>query len=213
MSTLTPRQQSLIALAAVFEAAARADQIAHQGDTDTAAMEELLNGVMALNASDFNAIYPHPGRFIDGLRLLRLSLSRSQTQETARPLSYAVGLLHLTGRLRANSNMTDILRQRLTALESQRAHFDSLTSASFCHRLAGIYVDTLGTFRFRIRVQGNPALLQDEDNAARIRALFLSGVRAGFLWHQLDGRRWRLLFQRKRLYECLNTIKISELDR
>lgn len=204
-------QQRMMALAAVFEAAALADRIAHEGDADATACEELVGGVMALNATGFEAIYPHPGRFVDGLRLLRLSLSRGQGRETARPLAYAVGLLHLSGRLRRNGNMISILRHRLIALEGQRAHFDSLSSATFSHRLAGIYLDTLGTFRFRIRVQGNPSLLQNEDNAARIRALFLAGVRAAFLWHQMGGRRWQLLFQRKRQLDLLNTIKISNL--
>ena len=104
------------------------------------------------------------------------------------------------------------MRHRLIALEGQRQHFQGgTTNVTFCHRLAGIYLDTLGTFRFRIRVQGEPARLQDEDNAARIRALFLAGVRAAFLWHQLGGRRWRLLFQRKQQLEILESIKFSEL--
>ena len=60
-------------------------------------------------------------------------------------------------------------------------------------------------------MQGEPARLQDEDNAARIRALFLAGVRAAFLWHQLGGRRWRLLFQRKQQLEILESIKFSGL--
>ncbi|WP_156501040.1 DUF489 family protein, partial [Alcanivorax sp. HI0044] len=71
--------------------------------------------------------------------------------------------------------------------------------------------DTLGTFRFRIQVKGDPAHLQDDDKAARIRALFLAGVRAAFLWHQLGGRRWHLLFHRKRLLSLIESIDISVL--
>lgn len=212
MNNLDPEQQRLIALAAVFEAAALADQLAHEGDADSGVIEELLGGVMALNATEFDVIYPNPGRFTDGLRLLRLSLSRTQSRETARPLGYTVGLLHLAGRMRRNPDMISILRHRLIALEGQRLHFDTLANAAFCHRLAGIYLDTLGTFRFRIQVQGNPSMLQNEDNAARIRALFLAGVRAAFLWHGMGGRRWQLLFQRKRQNDLLETIKISDLS-
>lgn len=211
MKALDREQQPIMALAAVFEAAALADRLAHEGDADSGVIEELLGGVMALNATEFDSIYPHPERFTDGLRLLRLSLSRTQSRATARPLNYTVGLMHLTGQLRRNQDMTNILRHRLIALEGQRDHFDSLAGATFCHRLAGIYLDTLGTFRFRIRVQGDPAILQNDDNAARIRALFLAGVRAAFLWHQMGGRRWQLLFQRKRYYDLLNTIKINDL--
>ncbi len=33
------------------------------------------------------------------------------------------------------------------------------------------------------------------------RALLLAGIRSAFLWRQLGGRRWRLLFQRRRLLQ------------
>ena len=199
---MNSQQQQALALAAVFEAATLADQIATSGDCDHDAME----------ATDFDTIYPRPALFRNGLRLLRQSLNREQTRQAARPLSYSLALLHLSSKLRKNSDVISILRHRLIALEGQRQHFQGgTTNVTFCHRLAGIYLDTLGTFRFRIRVQGEPARLQDEDNAARIRALFLAGVRAAFLWHQLGGRRWRLLFQRKQELEILERIKFSEL--
>ncbi|MBL7249968.1 High frequency lysogenization protein HflD [Alcanivorax sp. ALC70] len=204
-------QQQMLALAAVFEAAVLADRIATGADTDPGAMEALFGGVMTMDTETATGVYPAPERLQDGMRLLRQSLSRQQPRESARPLSYALALLHLSAKLRKNSDVISILRHRLIALEGQRDHFDGLTSATFCHRLAGIYLDTLGTFRFRIRVQGDPAKLQDEDNAARIRALFLAGVRAAFLWHAHGGRRWRLLFQRKQQLEALNSIKNNNL--
>lgn len=208
---MNTQQQQLLALAAVFQSALLAERVASNGDINAPAMDTLFTGVMALEASDFDHIYPDPSRFQDGLRMLRQSLGRQKAPESSRPLSYALALLHLSAQLRKNSDMVSILHHRLVALEGQRAHFDSLASAPFCHRLAGIYLDTVGTFRFRIRVRGEPALLRDDDNAARIRALFLAGVRAAFLWHQLGGRRWRLLFQRKQQVEILNSIKFNDL--
>ena len=115
------------------------------------------------------------------------------------------------GKLRKNEDTVSILRNRLLALSGQQAHFDKFSDVAFCHRIAGIYVDTLGTFRFRIQVKGDPAHLQDDDKAARIRALFLAGVRAAFLWHQLGGRRWHLLFHRKRLLSLIDFIDINNL--
>ncbi len=209
--SLSLQQQQMLALGAVFECAVMADQIATRGDADPAVLESLFESVLVMDATDFDTIYPRPARFQDGLRLLRKSLNREQNRDAARPLSYGLALLHLSSKLRKNDDVVNILRNRLLALEGQRAHFEDLTQPGFCHRLAGIYVDTLGTFRFRIRVQGDPAKLQDEDNAARIRGLFLAGVRAAFLWHQMGGRRWRLLFQRKAHLDTLNSIKINEL--
>ena len=152
---MNSQQQQALALAAVFEAATLADQIATSGDCDHAAMEALLDGVMTMEATDFDTIYPRPALFRNGLRLLRQSLNREQTRQAARPLSYSLALLHLSSKLRKNSDVISILRHRLIALEGQRQHFQGgTTNVTFCHRLAGIYLDTLGTFRFRIRVQG-----------------------------------------------------------
>ena len=207
----SPEQQQTLALAAVFQAAQLADDIALRGDCDPRPFEALIRGVMALDADDFDAIYSQPGLLRDGLSLLNRSLNKDSRGASLRPLNYGLALLHLAGRLRKHDDTTSILRHRLLALEGQQAHFGSLTDDAFCHRLAGIYVDTLGTFRFRIQVKGEPAHLQDDNKAARIRALFLAGVRAAFLWHQLGGRRWHLLFQRKRILAQVESIDINNL--
>ncbi|MAX54035.1 MAG: lysogenization regulator HflD [Alcanivoracaceae bacterium] len=204
-------QQRTLALAAVFQAAQLADDIALRGDCDPRAFEALIEGVMALDAETFDAIYPRPGLLRDGMSLLNRSLNKDSAGGSLRPLNYGLALLHLAGKLRKNDDTTSILRHRLMALSGQQAHFSSLTEDAFCHRLAGIYVDTLGTFRFRIQVKGEPSHLQDENKAARIRALFLAGVRAAFLWHQFGGRRWHLLFQRKPILSQIESIDINNL--
>jgi len=206
-----PQQQQLLALAAVFQAAQLADDIALRGDCEPRAFEALMQGVMALDADSFDAIYPQPALLRDGVSLLNRSLNRDSAGGNLRPLNYGLALLHLAAKLRKSDDTVNILRHRLKALDGQQAHFSSVRDDAFCHRLAGIYVDTLGTFRFRIQVKGEPAHLQDENKAARVRALFLAGVRAAFLWHQLGGRRWQLLFQRKRLLIAIESIDINNL--
>ena len=68
-----------------------------------------------------------------------------------------------------------------------------------CHSVSGIYQDTLSKLKFRIKVTGSAQNLENTDNADIIRALLLAGIRSAFLWHQLGGRRWKLLLQRKQL--------------
>ena len=67
-------------------------------------------------------------------------------------------------------------------------------------------IRTLGK---RIQVTGNPELLKLDETANNIRTLLLGGVRFAWLWQQLGGRRWHLVFKRKQLLramEALNTI-------
>lgn len=45
--------------------------------------------------------------------------------------------------------------------------------------------------------------LQQPNNAAKIRALLLAGIRSARLWRQLGGHRWQLVFSRSKLLKEL----------
>ena len=200
------RHQAL-ALAAVFQAGRLADQVATTGQCSSAEAEVLLASVLKMSPESYIDVYGSVESLAPGMNLLESALRGEQSRDNVRPVSYALALMHLSNRLRKDSALMSVLGNRLEALDAQRAHFTELAGSEFCHRLAGIYVDTLGTLSFRIKVQGEPAHLRNEDNAARIRALFLSGVRAAMLWHQAGGRRWQLLFSRRRLLTACEDLK------
>lgn len=208
----TPEQQQALALAAVFQAASLADALARTGECDRAAQQALYAAVMALDANHFRDIFPSPSHLRHGHDLVQRSLNRESDNAVLRPLQYALGLVHLAHQLQKQADITQILRHRLEALDAQRSHFDSLTDSAFSHRLAGIYTDTVGTFRFRIQVKGEPRHLQNSDTVAAIRGVFLAGIRAAFLWRQYGGRRWHLLFRRKRLLRAAKSINFNKLD-
>jgi len=67
-------------------------------------------------------------------------------------------------------------------------------------QLADVYRTTLSTLPFRIQVVGRPEVLQQPDKVEWVRALLLGGLRSAFLWRQIGGRPWRLLFQRRRMF-------------
>lgn len=203
-------RQQVIALAAVFQAAVLADRLAngyhaHPGDVGV-----LTESVLSLGSAGVDAVFPDACVLETGLSALEQVLRQGQNRDNTRPITYALGLIQLSHRLRKDAALTDILRNRLEALNAQRAHFEDPADNHFCHRLAGIYQDTLGTMRFRIRVQGSPEYLDNDDTAARIRALFLAGVRGAFLWHQAGGRRRHLLTRRPRLLQALEEIKSNK---
>lgn len=193
------RNQTL-ALAAIFQAALLADKVASSGELDAAMATPLLDSVLVLDADAASEIYPDAASLRPGLSLLRDALQGGQRPNNMRPVSHALSLIQLATFLRRNNELTQILRHRLEALRSQEN--STLAGQSVddrAQRYAGVYLDTLGTMKFRIRVQGDPRHLQNESLASNIRALFLAGVRAAFLWHAAGGRRWQLLFSRRRL--------------
>lgn len=198
-----------MALAGVFQAGLLADSIAARGQHDPDALSALMQAVMNLEPENYEAVFPSLSSIKPGLEMLVQALEGGRERESVRPTSYALALLHLGNQLRRDTAMANILRNRLEALQAQRAHFGELHDAEFCHRLAGIYVDTLGTLKFRIKVQGEPAHLRNEDNAARIRALFLAGVRCAILWQQAGGRRWKLLFNRNQVLKAARALQTN----
>jgi high frequency lysogenization protein len=200
-------EQQVLALAAVMQAGVLADRLAQGYHAQAQTIEALTGSVLALDETDASRVFPDIEALGTGLQALERVFRAGQDRENARPVGYALGLIQLAHRLRRDTALTSILRNRLEALSAQQAHFGEPWEADFCHRLAGIYQDTLGTLRMRIRVQGQPEYLENPDTAARIRALFLGGIRAAFLWHGAGGRRLHLLTRRARLLRALQNLK------
>ncbi|HEX5361557.1 MAG TPA: DUF489 family protein, partial [Fluviicoccus sp.] len=81
-----------------------------------------------------------------------------------------------------------------------------MTGTGMTHKLAGIYIDTLGTFPQRIQIRGSEQRLRTSGVPEQIRAVLLAGVQSAALWHRLGGRRWHLLFTRGRILKELRQI-------
>jgi len=61
----------------------------------------------------------------------------------------------------------------------------------------------LSTLQRRIQVKGNAIYLQQPGVAERIRCLLFAAVRSAYLWRQLGGKRYHLLFWRGALIKAL----------
>ena len=83
------------------------------------------------------------------------------------------------------------------------SHFEP-THSNVVAKLADVYRKSISTLGPKIVIRGEQSILSNPDNAARIRALLLAGIRAVILWRQAGGTRWRLLFERKAI--------LSEVD-
>ena len=70
---------------------------------------------------------------------------------------------------------------------------------NFESRCAEIYTDTFGQLSLRVIIQGTPEVLRKTMCVHQIRMLLLASIRCAFLWHQLGGRGWSLLFKRKKI--------------
>lgn len=190
-----------LALAGLFQAANLVTQIAHNGSCNETDLETCLRSLFATDPATTLDVYGGELRELSlGLNTLAGVLSQQSKPTDIEILRYVLNLIQLESRLNSNKEMLSVLSSRIEQARHTASHFGYLHS-NLIGNLASVYADTISTFRLRIQVSGAPAILQREENAARIRALLLAGIRSAVLWRQSGGRRWQLLFTRKKVID------------
>lgn len=190
-----------LALAGVFQAANLVQQIAHNGQCSETSLETCIRSLFATNPASTLDVYG--GELTDireGLVTLASVLGQQSKQQDIEVLRYVLNLIHLESKLNRRSDMLEVIGSRIDQARHTASHF-GFTHSNLISNLASVYTDTISTFRLRIQVSGNPSVLQRDDNAAKVRALLLAGIRSAVLWRQTGGRRWQLIFSRRKVIE------------
>ncbi len=110
---------------------------------------------------------------------------------------YVISLLHLEKKLKKNKAMTDQIASGLENAKNQMEYF-SLSHENVLANLGNIYQETISTLLPRILIQGEQNFLSQQNNANKIRALLLAGIRSAVLWRQCGGNRLQFLLGRKK---------------
>lgn len=187
-----------LALAGVFQAAALVQQVAHQGQCAAGSLEVSLRSLFATAPESTLNVYGELKDLREGLSALVSVLTEQSHRQDVDILRYGLNLIQLEARLNKRKDMLEVLSDRIEQARHTARHF-GYTHNNLVANLASIYTDTISTFKLRIQVTGDPKQLQVEDNAARVRALLLAGIRSAVLWRQTGGRRWHLVFYRSRI--------------
>lgn len=200
--------KEVIALAGLLQAAEMVEQLANRGTAPEDSFETSLGSILKINPGTIEEVYDGQVNFMPGLQLGFSTLKdvlEQKNREGSQRLRYAVGLIHLQGKLQSDNELMEILGSRLQQMESKLEHFE-LTHERSLAALASIYEDTLSTFRFRIQVTGNAMHLQNPLVVDKIRSVLLAGIRAAMLWRQVGGKRWHFILYRKKLLATLKSI-------
>lgn len=186
-----------LALAAVFQAATLVNDIATRGNVDQHEMQTIINGIFDINPSSAETIYGHVENLRTGLKALSEQMGTRNNDRNMDITRYVIAMLHLQGKLLKNKEMLDYLAKGIDRAKQQVEHF-SILHENVIANLAGLYSDTVSQLQPKIMVSGESQYLSNNDQANKIRAILLGGIRAGVLWNQLGGSRWQILFKRKR---------------
>jgi high frequency lysogenization protein len=200
---MSPTQEQLVALGAVFESAVLVDKLARTGQVSEPSVACLIGSLLVRNPPSTLDVYGGDDLNLrDGYRALVSALERDPASLQRDPLRYALALLALERQLNKRDDMLQVMGSRLDQVQQQVEHFGP-THENVIANCGSLYQDTISTFRQRIQVQGDSRHLQQANNAAKIRALLLAGIRSARLWRQLGGHRWQLVFSRSKLLKEL----------
>ena len=184
-----------IALAGVLQAADLVRHIARRGQANAEEIDTCLASLLKIDAASSIDIYGDLGQLRSGLHLLEKQLSNPSDIELTR---YAVTLLGLERKLSGRTDLLQAIGVSLEEITQNLSHFP-MNHSNTIARFADIYLKNISTLSPRIMVNGVQIHLNNPENAKRIRALLLAGIRAATLWRQSGGSRWLLLLRRNPL--------------
>lgn len=188
----------ILSLAALFQCAVLADELAQAGKCDEQAFNTLIKSLIIFDSPDTEAVYEDAKNLKIGIYHLIKVFEAKKTSRRDRYVSiYALGMLRLQKKLMQFPKKVAELRKRLEFVEKQIEYF-SIDHQTVIANLADIYLNAISSFNFKIQIIGHAEHLNNSKVLEKIRALFLAGMRASVLWHQLGGSRWHLLFNKKK---------------
>ena len=186
-----------LALAGIFQATALVKNIAVNGLTDKHDFEICIRSIFETDPESVEAVYGQVEYLRTGLTTLIEQLGEKSSQRDIDIARYVISLLHLQGKLSKNKIMLDALSNGIERARRQTEHFH-ITHENVIANLADIYSETISQIPPKIMVSGENQYLSNPDQANKIRALLLAGMRSAVLWAQLGGSRWQILLRRRR---------------
>jgi high frequency lysogenization protein len=191
-------EEQALALAGVVQAARLVDQISRTGSYPEEFLKPTINSLFEFDANSTADVYGGISGVKLGLHNLASLLANQDEPESREMVRYVFSILYLERKFTGNPEMVDVVHSRLQHTQFKSEYFANHIQ-EVCHSISGIYQDTISSFKFRIKVTGSVQQLQNADNADLIRALLLAGIRSAWLWRQLGGRRWKLIWQRRKV--------------
>lgn len=189
-------QDRTIALAGVFQAATLAQQFARRGYADEIPFQASVRSILITDAVNTLSVFGGLEGIIFGLNAMREKMTSPGKAVDFEVARYVLDLGRLQAKLARNPGMIEHMAQVIEQIK--REHGDHAEPSNELYsELAQLYKDTISTMKPKIIVQGEHGHLANPQTVDKVRTVLLAGIRAAYLWGQLGGRRWHLIFGRK----------------
>jgi len=197
-----PSQDQILVLSSIFQSCYLVDQLSHKGVVPEKDFTKSMEILFHQNPKNMQAIFGSPENLQYGVKSIQELLTSGANRKTPDTLRYAIGVMHLAKKLSKNKKMSTAIKKSIKDSMTQIEYF-SIAHANVIASTAQIYQDTFGTFFYRINVHGHIDFLNQEFIVARIRCLLFSAIRSSMLFHQIGGRRYQLIFNKKYILDEL----------
>ena len=193
-------EQQTLALAGVAQAARIVDLAAKTGSWPEPFVEASIHSLFCFEPEAVESVFGTPQGIRLGLEQLSTCLRMNQDPAAADTLRYTMAMLQLERRFATREDMQSIIRSRLKHTAYKAENFSN-DIRGLSANISAIYQDTLSHLSYRIKVTGSAQHLNTPQVADVVRTVLLCGVRAAFLWRQLGGNRFRLMWHRGTIRE------------
>jgi high frequency lysogenization protein len=188
------KKDQAMAMAGMFQAASLVQQIANTGSANSALVDTCIETLFRFDASSVEDVYGSVANIRHGLELFNEALGKREARDLD-ITGYILAMITLERKLSARPKMLDKIESRLRDIESQFEFF-AINHENTYAKLGELYKDTISKMGPKIIVKGERPHLANENNASKVRALLLAGIRSAVLWRQVGGTRLKLLFTR-----------------
>ncbi len=203
-------ENNTIALAGIFQASELVRQIARQGMLDQEPFEASIQSVLEINADSIMDVYGGLSGIKMGLQVLCQQLG-NETKRNLEVMQYVLGVVFLERKLAKRQDMLATIRVSLEKAVAESEIY-ATTHPQIIEQLARLYTQTLSTFDYRIKVNGEQRFLENPHNADKIRALLLAGIRSAVLWRQKGGKRLQFIFSRAKILRAAQSLLTNSLS-
>ena len=190
-------ENQTLALAGMFQAATLVDELALHGNCDPDEFNCSVDSLFTIGAETTRDALGDIACLTRGFGSLVAYLGGENLSPGRNIAYYLLSMLKLATQVMRDEKLSEELLKGLHGIENNRVNFE-MSRASVINKIDGLYQDCISDLSPRIIVRGEQNYLRNADNAAKIRALLLAGIRAAVLWQQLGGNRWSLFWSRKK---------------
>ena len=198
-------QDRTLALAGIYQSVKLVQDIARTGSISDAHLSALLETLFRFDAKSVVDVYGDSSTVKKGLQILADQLEGKKESANMEITRYAIQILHLEKSLNKAPDTLAKISEQLEKTQGKMNYFD-LTHDNIIASLADIYQQYVSPMSAKIMVKGEENFLSQANNANKIRALLLAGIRSAVLWRQCGGSRWQLLFSRKNYLQSAHDI-------